>query len=171
MKSTLPKKMPDGCGPQLEDELSRNWCDCLDNTCDGLADESFPLKGQVCTVGTGRCKRAGRYACNGAGDGVICASSDGHVLGVAVEEIPALAGAGKGAIVMDVAEGERLVGAALALSDTDRVTLETDKGKEKDVKLSEVIGRRANKGTPIVKRDRFARLVPPPVVVPTLEVS
>src|SRR6185369_7094985 len=62
-------------------------------------------------------------------DSIICASSDGHVLGVPVEEIPALAGAGKGAIVMDVTEGERLVGAAPALSDTDRVTLETEKGK------------------------------------------
>jgi DNA gyrase subunit A len=106
-----------------------------------------------------------------ASDSVICASTDGHALGVAVAEIPALSGAGKGVIVMDVADGERLVGAALALSGTDRVTLETEKGKEKDVKLSEVSGRRANKGTPIVKRDRFARLVPPPVVVPTLEVS
>jgi DNA gyrase subunit A len=105
------------------------------------------------------------------GDSVVCASSDGHVLGVPVMEIPALAGAGKGAIVMDVEEGERLVGAVPALSPRDSVTIETEKGKPKDVRLSEVLGHRGNKGTAIVKRDRFTRVVPPQVVVPTLEVS
>ena len=105
------------------------------------------------------------------GDSVVCASSDGHVLGVPVMEIPALAGAGKGAIVMDVADGERLVGAVPALSPRDHVTIETEKGKPKDVRLSEVLGHRANKGTAVVKRDRFTRIVPPQVVVPTLEVS
>jgi DNA gyrase subunit A len=107
----------------------------------------------------------------GEGDAVICASSDGHALGVPVAEIPALAGAGKGAIVMDVEEGERLVGAALALGSHDRVTIETEKGKAKEVRLSEVLGHRANKGTAVVKRDRFTRIVPPALVVPTLEVS
>jgi DNA gyrase subunit A len=104
-------------------------------------------------------------------DAVICAASDGHVLGVPVLEIPALAGAGKGAIVMDVDEGERLVGAAPALGAGDRVTIETEKGKPREVRLSEVLGHRANKGTAVAKRDRFTRLVPPPLVVPTLEVS
>jgi DNA gyrase subunit A len=104
-------------------------------------------------------------------DAVVCASSDGHVLGVPVAEIPALAGAGKGAIVMDVDEGERLVGAAPALGAGDRVTIETEKGKPREVRLSEVLGHRANKGTAVAKRDRFTRLVPPPLVVPTLEVS
>ena len=107
----------------------------------------------------------------GDGDVVICASGDGHVLGVAVSEIPALAGAGKGVIVMALEGEERLVGAALALGPGDRVTFETDKGKTKEVRLSEVLGRRANRGVPIVKRDRFVRLVPPPVVLPTLEVT
>ncbi len=106
----------------------------------------------------------------GDADAVICACGDGHVLGVPVAEIPALAGAGTGAIVMDLAEGERLVGAVPALSARDRVTIETEKGKPKDVSLAMVQGHRANKGTPIVKRDRFTRLVST-VVVPTLEVS
>ncbi len=105
------------------------------------------------------------------GNVVVCAAGDGHVLGVPVEEIPALAGAGKGAIVMDVEEGERLVGATVALSEEEKVTLETDKGKEKPVRVSEVLGHRANKGTAVVKRDRFTRIVPAPLVVPTLEVT
>jgi DNA gyrase subunit A len=104
-------------------------------------------------------------------DTVVCASADGHVLGVPSAEIPALAGAGKGAIVMDVEEGERLVGATLALSEDDKVSIETEKGTTKNVRVSDVLGHRANRGTAIVKRDRFARIVPPPLVVPSLEVS
>jgi DNA gyrase subunit A len=104
----------------------------------------------------------------GEGDSVICVSGDGHVLGVPVSDIPALAGAGKGAILMDVTEGDRLVGAQLAQSDQDRVTIETEKGTFKEVRLADVKGARANRGTAIVKRDRFARVVPPPPVIPTL---
>ena len=107
----------------------------------------------------------------GESDGVICAASDGYVLGVAVAEIPVLAGAGKGAIVMDVTEGERLVGSALVLSAVDRVTLETEKGKTREVRLSDVLGHRANRGTAIAKRDRLTRIVPATVVTPTLEVT
>ena len=104
-------------------------------------------------------------------DTVVCAAGDGQVLGGPAAEIPALAGAGKGAIVMDVDEGERLVGATLALSEDDKVTIETEKGKPKDVRVSDVLGHRANKGTAIVKRDRFTRIVLPALVVPSLEVS
>jgi len=104
-------------------------------------------------------------------DAVICVSGDGHALGVSVDEIPALAGAGKGAVLMDVADGDRLVGATLALSNSDRITVETEKGKPKDLRLEEIKGRRGNRGQAIVKRDRFVRIVPPPLVVPTLEVS
>jgi len=52
-------------------------CDCADNTCDGQADESFPLKNQICTVGVGRCRRQGQYACNAAQNGVVCSSTPG----------------------------------------------------------------------------------------------
>ncbi|MFO0761057.1 MAG: DNA topoisomerase IV subunit A [Byssovorax sp.] len=107
----------------------------------------------------------------GDGDAIFCAAGDGHALGVPVVEIPALAGAGRGVIVMDVADGDRLVGAALALSDADRFTVETEKGKPREVSLREVKGARARRGEPIVKRDRFVRLVPPPLTPPTLETT
>jgi DNA gyrase subunit A len=107
----------------------------------------------------------------GDGDTVVCASGDGHVLGVAVTEIPALAGAGKGVIVMNVDEGERLVGATAVVDAHERVVLETDKGNLKEVRVSEAVGRRATRGTAIMKRDRFTRMVPAPLVVPSLEVS
>jgi MYXO-CTERM domain-containing protein len=50
-------------------------CDCQDNTCDGLVDESFPTKGLPCTVGVGRCKRAGVFGCKPDGTGVVCSAS------------------------------------------------------------------------------------------------
>jgi MYXO-CTERM domain-containing protein len=50
-------------------------CDCQDNTCDGLVDESFPNKGQFCTVGIGRCKRQGVWGCRADGSGLACSSS------------------------------------------------------------------------------------------------
>jgi DNA gyrase subunit A len=107
----------------------------------------------------------------GEGDSIFCVAGDGHVLGVAVSEIPALSGAGRGVIVMDVAEGDRLVGAALALSDRDRFTLETEKGNPREVSLREVKGARARRGEPIAKRDRFVRIIPAPLLPPTLETT
>ena len=101
------------------------------------------------------------------GDIVVCASGDGHALAVAVKEIPALVGAGKGAIVMDVTEGERLIGAMIAPNKVDRFKAETDKGKERDFKLSEIMGSRANRGSAISKRDAIVRLVLPPLEAPT----
>jgi hypothetical protein len=49
-------------------------CDCQDNTCDGLVDESFPTKGKACAVGVGRCKRAGVFGCKPDGSGVVCSA-------------------------------------------------------------------------------------------------
>jgi hypothetical protein len=46
-------------------------CNC-DATCYDEA-VAFPQKGKPCSVGVGRCKRQGVYACNATGDGVMCA--------------------------------------------------------------------------------------------------
>jgi len=50
-------------------------CNC-DATCYDEA-AAFPLKGQPCFVGVGRCTRQGVYACNATGDGVVCAAAAG----------------------------------------------------------------------------------------------
>jgi hypothetical protein len=50
-------------------------CDCQDNTCDGIADETFPRKGQACTVGVGRCKRAGTFGCSANGTELVCSAA------------------------------------------------------------------------------------------------
>jgi MYXO-CTERM domain-containing protein len=48
-------------------------CDC-DGTCDDEA-AAFPDKGMTCSVGVGRCKRTGVFACNAATDGTVCSST------------------------------------------------------------------------------------------------
>jgi hypothetical protein len=53
--------------------LPKAVCDC-DSTCDDEA-AAFPNKGQPCTVGVGRCKRAGFFGCNSAGDGTWCTTT------------------------------------------------------------------------------------------------
>ena len=52
-------------------------CDNKDNDQDGLVDETFLLKGTVCTVGTGACLRSGVWICNGAGTGLVCSVTAG----------------------------------------------------------------------------------------------
>jgi len=104
-------------------------------------------------------------------DAVLCAASDGHVLGVKLAEIAVLSGVGKGAMVMKVSEGERLVGAVLALGPRDTITVETEKGKELSYTRKDVEGSRAGRGDLKVKRDRFARVIVPPPIVPSLEVT
>ncbi|MCC6558378.1 MAG: DNA topoisomerase IV subunit A [Polyangiaceae bacterium] len=107
----------------------------------------------------------------GGADALLCASSDGHAMGVPVGEIPVLSGPGKGSIVMKIEDGERLLGAALALGPRDTISVETEKGKVMELQAEKIMGSRGGRGHPIVKRDRFARVIPPPVVAPTLEVS
>ena len=58
--------------------LPRAVCDC-NGSCDDEA-AAFPDKGLTCSVGIGRCKRAGVYACNAAGDGTVCSSTGGQHL-------------------------------------------------------------------------------------------
>ncbi|MCA9542484.1 MAG: hypothetical protein KC620_26485, partial [Myxococcales bacterium] len=47
-------------------------CNFLDDDCDGATDEGFELRGQICVVGEGACRRVGVNACSGDGVEVVC---------------------------------------------------------------------------------------------------
>ena len=47
-------------------------CNDVDNDCDGLADDSFAMKGADCTNGMGLCTVHGELVCNATFDGLSC---------------------------------------------------------------------------------------------------
>jgi hypothetical protein len=59
----------------VSSSIATEKCDCQDNTCDGIVDEAFPSKGEICSVGVGRCKRAGVLACKADGSGLVCSAT------------------------------------------------------------------------------------------------
>ncbi len=62
-------------GDIIAASIPTETCDCQDNTCDGAIDESFRAKGDVCSIGVGRCKREGRWGCSADGKGLVCTAN------------------------------------------------------------------------------------------------
>ena len=100
-------------------------------------------------------------------DVVAIASEQGRATLFSADEVPVLAGPGKGVIGLKVASGDRVVGAALFGADEARasLTLVNSKGTEHTVtRRHEVVGR-GGKGFHLIKRDRLVRAVPPPIAL------
>ena len=104
-------------------------------------------------------------------DGVLAVTSDGHARGVRVDELAHLSGVGKGSMLMKVQEHARVLGAVIALAPNDTITVETGRGKEMNITFKSVLGKRAQAGTAVVRRDGFARVVPQLPSIPPLEVN
>jgi len=98
-------------------------------------------------------------------------TSDGHALAVKVDELALLSGVGKGSMLMKVDDDARVLGAIVAIAPNDSITVETGKGKEMSITYKSVLGKRAQAGSAIVRRDGFARVVPQPPTLPPLEVN
>lgn len=104
-------------------------------------------------------------------DGVLVATSDGHALGVPVNDLALLSGVGKGSMLIKVEDDARVIGAIIALAPNDSIVVETGRGKEMSITYKSVLGKRAQAGSALIRRDGFARVVPQvPTLVP-LEVN
>jgi DNA gyrase subunit A len=98
-------------------------------------------------------------------DIVAMASEQGRAILFSADEVPLLAGPGKGVIGLKLAPGDRVVGVALFGADEARaaLTLVNSRGTEHTVtKRYDVVGR-GGRGFHLIKRDRLVRSIPPPV--------
>lgn len=98
---------------------------------------------------------------------VALASEKGRAILFDSEEVPVLAGPGKGVIGIRLTEDDRVVGATLFGKDEKRavLTLENSKGTTYTVtRRYDVVGR-GGKGFEMIKRDRFVKTVPPEIVL------
>lgn len=102
-------------------------------------------------------------------DVVVCLVTDGHAIAVKAEELALLSGAGKGTMVVKLAETERLAGATLVAGGKGHVDFVTEKGKEMSIEASKLVATRGGKGDVIMKRDRPSRLILPLVELPNLK--
>jgi DNA gyrase subunit A len=101
-------------------------------------------------------------------DYVMCATSDGHALAVDADEVSLLSGPGKGVMVIKVSEGVEVLGAELGHRDLDSISVATDKGVLRSLTLRSIVGTRGGRGSAIVRRGGFSRMVAPAVATPAV---
>jgi DNA gyrase subunit A len=100
-------------------------------------------------------------------DALLCVASErSHALVCRLEEINVLANPGRGVTVMKLDDDDRV----LAFTVNETLTVENEKGKQATVEpLKKRREKRATKGSVIwTRKDRVAKIVPPPIVVPQL---
>jgi DNA gyrase subunit A len=126
--------------------------------------------------------RAGRkYVRLNSGDEVVyvdvcagteklaCATADGHALVCMAEEVPILAGAGKGVKLIKLDdESDVVLGARLMQDSSTPLVVEHENGKTFDVTVWKEITSRGGKGTALFKRGRAVRVLLPEPVIPTV---
>ncbi len=93
----------------------------------------------------------------GEGDVITAVSAEGKVLAFAAEELPELAGAGRGVILMRLDEGDSLVGAVCHEAERSPIAVAED-GSERRFQLPE-LAHRAQKGRKALKRFKVVDLV------------
>lgn len=105
------------------------------------------------------------------GDLVALASEQGRAILFAADEVPVLAGPGKGVLGVKLAHDDRLVGAALFGEDEKRavLTLVNSKGTEHTITRRHSVVGRGGKGFELIKRDRFVKAIAPDVELVELD--
>jgi DNA gyrase subunit A len=102
--------------------------------------------------------------------GVMLASRGGHLIHFPIEQANVLVGVGKGVIGIKLEPGDDAIGGALVNDarryETNRIVLETESGKPQEFgPLAIKSQNRGGKGEKPGVRTKFARVVPPPIVL------
>jgi DNA gyrase subunit A len=102
--------------------------------------------------------------------GVMLASRGGHVIHFPIDQVNVLAGVGKGVIGIKLEPGDECIGGALVNDarryETNRIVVETESGKPQEFgPLAIKSHHRGGKGEKPGSRTKFARVVPPPIVL------
>ncbi|HEY8430605.1 MAG TPA: DNA gyrase subunit A, partial [Sandaracinaceae bacterium] len=99
---------------------------------------------------------------------VACATRKAHVLLTTDDEVPVLAGAGKGVKLIKLGPGDEVIGARVMSDSTAPLVVENEKGKRFEVTVWRTVTARGGKGQPLFKRGELVREVPPEPTVPDL---
>jgi len=99
------------------------------------------------------------------GDVAAIASEQGRAILFSSNEVPVLAGPGRGVLGIKLAMDDRVVGAAVFGKDEKRAVLrlESDKGNEVLLTRNYTIVGRGGKGFELRKRDRLVKVIPPEI--------
>ncbi len=99
---------------------------------------------------------------------LACATADGHALVCMVDEVPILAGAGKGVKLIKIDdETDGVLGARMMKDSSSPLILEHESGKTFEITVWKEIVARGGKGTALFKRGRGVRVMPAEPTVPT----
>lgn len=103
-----------------------------------------------------------------AGDEFVCvASRSGRALIFPVEEIPPIAGPGKGVIAIRMEPEDTLIGATLSVNKREGLAVKTSRGREDIVRRTKYKpARRAGKGNPVILYGELVDVPPEPVEIP-----
>jgi DNA gyrase subunit A len=96
---------------------------------------------------------------------VMLASQKGHVLHFLLEEVPVLAGVGKGVIGIKLKDSDACLGGVLLRNQNDALVVETSGERQMEFYGSREIAARGNRGFEAVKRTHFTRVVPPAITL------
>jgi DNA gyrase subunit A len=101
---------------------------------------------------------------SGGREHVCLASVNARVIIFPVWEIPVVGGAAKGVLAIKLAYGDRVLGAILADSKREGLTVKTNRGAEKVIRATRYpVTRRGGRGLTVLQREGFESVVTEPV--------
>ncbi|AKF06647.1 DNA gyrase/topoisomerase IV subunit A [Sandaracinus amylolyticus] len=101
---------------------------------------------------------------------LACATAEGHALVCMADEVPILAGAGKGVKLIKIDDpNDAVLGARLMKDSHAPLVLEHENGKTYEITVWTHLVARGNKGSELFKRGRAVRVHPVEPTVPSLE--